>query len=453
MRARADLLRSRGLTPPLPTTQTPRARAPRRERLSLARRAVAHLALFGLVLLVLAGELGGAWSALAAADPQPVAQVGEAAPIGVQPVSLYQIPLSLAPVELARAGPAPLAPALQRPSEAVSSFRAYHALEEGETLGAIAERYGVSLEALVWTNRLGEGDALMLGQVLRIPRVAGVAHTVRKGETVADLAAHFGVGPEAILTFAPNGLGADGLLQPGAELFIPGGSVPTSSDWLSRIGGPAALAGRGPEPAGIVRETQTNLRTGPSTEHPRVAQLAAGRQVALRARHDDWLQVELGSERGWIRQDMLTVAADVVGALPETTDFPAPPPRWVWPARGAISSPFGPRWGAFHNGLDIANRAWTPIVAARAGVVEEAGWCSGYGYCVKLRHEGGVETIYGHLIARPVVARGDEVAAGELIGNMGSTYDRAGGGYSTGVHLHFTLLLNGRAVDPLRFLP
>jgi murein DD-endopeptidase MepM/ murein hydrolase activator NlpD len=45
------------------------------------------------------------------------------------------------------------------------------------------------------------------------------------------------------------------------------------------------------------------------------------------------------------------------------------------------------------------------------------------------------------------------VRAGQLIGHMGSTYDRAGGGYSTGVHLHFTILVNGRAVNPLRYLP
>ncbi|MFQ3661657.1 MAG: M23 family metallopeptidase, partial [Chloroflexaceae bacterium] len=50
-------------------------------------------------------------------------------------------------------------------------------------------------------------------------------------------------------------------------------------------------------------------------------------------------------------------------------------------------------------------------------------------------------------------AVGEEVSAGQLLGHMGSTYDRRGGGYSTGVHLHFTVLINGRAMNPLRFLP
>ena len=108
---------------------------------------------------------------------------------------------------------------------------------------------------------------------------------------------------------------------------------------------------------------------------------------------------------------------------------------------------------SFHNGLDIANRKGTPIRAARAGVVIEAGWCSGYGYCVKIRHSGGFSTIYGHLKSQPVVSVGDEVAAGEVIGGMGMTFDRKGGGAVTGVHLHFTVMLNGKAVSPLKYLP
>jgi murein DD-endopeptidase MepM/ murein hydrolase activator NlpD len=48
---------------------------------------------------------------------------------------------------------------------------------------------------------------------------------------------------------------------------------------------------------------------------------------------------------------------------------------------------------------------------------------------------------------------GDSVSAGDVIGSMGSTYDASGGGYSTGVHLHFTLKINGKAVNPMKFLP
>jgi murein DD-endopeptidase MepM/ murein hydrolase activator NlpD len=107
----------------------------------------------------------------------------------------------------------------------------------------------------------------------------------------------------------------------------------------------------------------------------------------------------------------------------------------------------------FHDGLDIANKAGTKVYAARAGTVSEAGWCSGFGYCVKIDHGDGVTTIYGHLLKRPPVRRGEAVSAGDMIGLMGSTYDASGGGYSTGVHLHFTIKVNGKAVNPLKFLP
>jgi murein DD-endopeptidase MepM/ murein hydrolase activator NlpD len=118
-----------------------------------------------------------------------------------------------------------------------------------------------------------------------------------------------------------------------------------------------------------------------------------------------------------------------------------------------MTSGFGWRWGNLHNGLDIANAKWTSITAAREGTVIEAGWCSGYGFCVRIIHGDGFVTEYGHMAARPNVRVGQRVVAGTRIGAMGSTYDRAGGGYSTGVHLHFTVKRYGRAINPLRYLP
>jgi murein DD-endopeptidase MepM/ murein hydrolase activator NlpD len=427
-----------------------------------------HISLAALVVLILIGELFGLVSPLPEATSSPAApgsSVPSTAPVSdcsLQVASgsdgalapcpdVSQMALVLAPMQNLPGEPAE--PILQRPLAIADAFQSYHILAADETLSDLALRYELPVETLVWANNLDRGDALMAGQMLRIPRAPGLSHTVAAGETLEQLAARFAVAPEAIATYEPNQIGDDLRLRPGVELFVPGGVRPLEADWLAALGGLEGLAGWGIEPAGIVRAEQTNLRSGPSTEHPRVAQLGAGRQPALRARHGDWLLVALGATRGWVRQDLLDLSAVDLATLPETNDFPPPPPRWVWPARGTLTSRFGPRWGAFHNGIDIANRAWAPIVAARAGQVYEAGWCSGYGYCVKMRHGGGVETIYGHLITRPVVRAGDQVAAGELIGNMGSTYDRAGGGYSTGVHLHFTITVNGRAVDPLRFLP
>lgn len=413
-------------------------------------RLLQHIVLIGLVLGVLLSER----SLSAVARPEAGA-VRPALELLDQ-----RVPLALAPLPLRALADGPadveaVAPQLREPIVPLDFFRTAHVLREGETLGALAAQYQISLETLIWVNRLERGDALISGQILRIPRTSGVIHRAAAGETLATIAAVYAVQPEVILGFAPNRLDGSALaaLPADAEIYIPGGTRPLPESFLAAYGGLDGLADRGPVLAGVVLADETNLRDGPSTEHQRLGQLGAGRQVELLARYNDWLYVGLGEQRGWLRSDLVQADPAIVARLAEKTDFPPPPPRWVWPARGTITSRFGPRWGGFHNGLDIANRAWTPIVAARSGVVREAGWCRGYGYCVKLRHAGGVETIYGHLIAQPVVAAGDAVTAGQLIGHMGSTFDRAGGGYSTGVHLHFTVIIGGRAVDPLNVLP
>lgn len=421
----------------------------------LARR---HGWLIVLVLLVTFGDAGARWSAwLTAAGPEADAALGLQR---VQPLSQpgdLAVARSSGDAEAARsvlqaAKADPLEPAPSVPQRLQDAFREPHLLAPGETLGALAQQYGVSLAALVWSNGLERGDALVVGLPLRIPRISGVPYTVMAGEDVALVAGRFGVAPEAIRTFEPNHLQDGRALAEGEEIFVPGAD-PALPEALLGQGGLEGLAARGPEPAGLVREDETNLREGPGTDYGRVVQLDRGRRVVLWARHGDWLKVAIADAVGWIRADLLQIEAGLVAALPETDDFPPPPPRWVWPTWGALTSRFGPRWGSFHNGIDIANRAWTPIVAARSGRVIESGWCSGYGYCVKISHGGGVQTIYGHLITQPNVAAGEDVVAGQRIGAMGSTYDRAGGGYSTGVHLHFTLQVNGRAVNPLTVLP
>ena len=468
--ARADLDRARGY--PVPSARLPQRQyagwsLPWRTALTTPDqlRLLSHACLTTLVVLILITELLGGRSepSVVALEQPPLAISSAQQPAGdceseggeQDRSCIGTIPVVQASeLELAQSSaPEPIAPTLQQPLELVAAFQAYHPLAAGETLGDVALRYEVPIETLVWANDLDRGDALMAGQLLRIPRLPGVPYKVVAGETIDQLALRFGVAPEAITTFAPNRIDDAQRLRTGQEIFIPGGTRPIASDWLEFLGGVDRLVSLTSEPAGVVRSMQTNLRLGPSIEHPRLIQLDAGRRLALRARHNDWVLVALGATRGWVRQDLLDIVAAEVAALPESNDFPPPPPRWVWPSRGVLTSRYGPRWGGFHNGIDIASSAWTPIVAARTGQVREAGWCSGYGYCVKLSHGGGVETIYGHLITTPVVRAGQQVTVGELIGHMGSTYDRSGGGYSTGVHLHFTILVNGRAVDPLRFLP
>lgn len=121
-------------------------------------------------------------------------------------------------------------------------------------------------------------------------------------------------------------------------------------------------------------------------------------------------------------------------------------PLFVVPAEGSLTSGFGARWGTTHYGIDIANSIGTPILAAADGVVVEAGSASGFGLWVRIQHEDGTITVYGH-VNEYLVEEGQEVRAGDEIAEMGNR------GYSTGPHLHFEVwLAGGEKTDPLSWL-
>ena len=118
----------------------------------------------------------------------------------------------------------------------------------------------------------------------------------------------------------------------------------------------------------------------------------------------------------------------------------------IWPVSGPITSPFGPRWGGFHPGIDIGIPEGTPIHAAAAGTVIWCGWESGYGNLVVIDHHNGIATAYAHQ-SRIGVSCGANVGQGDVIGYSGCT------GFCTGPHLHFEVRVNGNPVDPLGYLP
>jgi murein DD-endopeptidase MepM/ murein hydrolase activator NlpD len=118
---------------------------------------------------------------------------------------------------------------------------------------------------------------------------------------------------------------------------------------------------------------------------------------------------------------------------------------FLWPADGILSSPFGPRAGGFHPGIDIGSLRDLTVRAASSGRVAGVGALlgyEGYGYVVVLDIGGGLTTIYAHL-TRALACTGTVVSRGETIGIAGCT------GWCTGTHLHFELRDQGRAVDPM----
>lgn len=126
-------------------------------------------------------------------------------------------------------------------------------------------------------------------------------------------------------------------------------------------------------------------------------------------------------------------------------------PQFAPANRNMISSGFGyrrdpfNRSAAMHSGLDFRGKTGTPIFAAAKGRVTFVGWKGGYGKTVEITHGNGLTTRYAHM-SRFNAKVGDVVTGGKTIGAIGST------GRSTGPHLHFEVRINGRAVNPRKFL-
>jgi murein DD-endopeptidase MepM/ murein hydrolase activator NlpD len=176
----------------------------------------------------------------------------------------------------------------------------------------------------------------------------------------------------------------------------------------------------------------------------RTEQLATARRkqhatlMRVRKQQDD-----LEGDLSEISQKIAEQLAQQTGALP------AGPIRggsgmFIWPVNGPVVSGFGPRWGSFHEGIDIAVPTGTPIRAAASGSVSIAGVEGGYGNYTCITHSGGLSTCYAH--QERILVSGGQVAQGQIIGLVGCT------GHCFGPHLHFEVRVNGQAVDPLGYL-
>lgn len=117
--------------------------------------------------------------------------------------------------------------------------------------------------------------------------------------------------------------------------------------------------------------------------------------------------------------------------------------EFCFPMRNVITSPYGwrERWNRPHRGVDILLRTGDPVRVCFPGVVRIARMMGGYGNCVVVRHENGLETLYGHM-SKILVKPRQIVKAGDVIGLGGST------GRSTGPHLHFEVRFQYEPFDP-----
>lgn len=379
-----------------------------------------------------------------------------------------------------------------------------YTVESGDTLGAIAARFGVSVDALVAFNQLDSPDVLAVGQVLLVPDAASgeaaslalvptVAVPSQPGETLIDVAQRLDQDIQLLVQL--NQLGAYDRLYPGQPVKLPRAAAPGA---LLRFGSvlgvdvPASLAqGR----TGRVRVTASRplsltatwnglplaftpiaegaddqfalvptpalLAPGP---YPLVISYTASSGLDL-AR--TW-EIAVG-DGGYESQD--------IALSPETSQLLAPelvqaelervaalwsqvaPGLW-W--RGAFlrpidaqyqtSSPFGTRRSynagpvsSYHAGQDFAAPEGAVVTAPASGIVVLAAPLDVRGTAVLIDHGRGIFTGYWHL-SELQVAEGQTVNAGDLLGLVGST------GLSTGAHLHWELRINSVAVDPMQFI-
>jgi len=173
-------------------------------------------------------------------------------------------------------------------------------------------------------------------------------------------------------------------------------------------------------------------------------QTAQPNRQVLVASHGD----VVGSPRYASRQEVggAVIVTFVATPPPQVNSAKSALPTGL-PISGRLSSSYGyrvhPVLGGvrWHNGIDLAAPAGTPIQATSDGRVERAGWNGGFGLMVELDDGDGTETLYGHM-SRLAVAKGETVEKGDVLGYVGST------GLSSGPHLHYEIRRNGRSIDP-----
>ncbi len=221
-------------------------------------------------------------------------------------------------------------------------------------------------------------------------------------------------------------------------------AAPTESQ--GAVGGQAAAAPPAPTPA-VRTLSSRGARPAMGLVDANVAQIAAlEASLPPRITHLNDLIAEANKRLERIDPEKRTTKEQLEREL---RLLAAAPHGWPLDGEVQITSDFGYRVlegvREFHEGVDL--NAWygTPVKATKDGVVTFAGWRGGLGWTVEVKHEEGFVTVYGHN-SRLLVKKGAEVKAGDVIARSGST------GRSTGPHVHYEIRLNGKPVDPTKYI-
>ncbi len=252
-------------------------------------------------------------------------------------------------------------------------------------------------------------------------RTSIIYYTIQSGDSVSTIADEFGISVNTILW--ENNLSSYSLIRPGKQLAI----LPTSgiTHKVSRGENLSFVASQYNIDADKIAEANNlgenkNLSVGQKLIIPGGSKLRYAAQTST-------------------RYTGISAIKDLVAPSGAT---PVAGNKMNWPTVGHRITQY---YSWRHHGLDIANKIGTPLYAADAGTVTTAGWGTGYGNTIVINHGGGKTTRYAHL-SKFYVKKGQKVGKGETIGAMGST------GWSTGSHLHFEVVINGRKYNPLNYI-
>ncbi len=253
------------------------------------------------------------------------------------------------------------------------------------------------------------------------PRDKIIYYTVKPGDTVSTIAQKFEISVNTILW--ENNLSAYSIIRPGDKLAILPFSGVTHTikrgDTLNKIAKKYNISEE--------KILQANKIDDPS-------HLKIGEKLLIPGGTKQ--RYAIASYRSY---SGISAIRNIVKA---PSSKPVAGNKMNWPTVGHRITQY---YSWRHHGLDIANKIGTPIYAADAGIVEKAGWSRGYGYNIVINHGGGKKTRYAHL-SKFYVKKGQRVSKGETIGAMGST------GWSTGPHLHFEVIINGKRYNPLNYI-
>lgn len=255
---------------------------------------------------------------------------------------------------------------------------------------------------------------------IKRPRQKIITYTVKPGDSISTIAANFNIKVSTILW--ENNLNSYSIIKPGDKLAI----LP--------VDGIIHKVRRGENLSKIAKkyniEEENIIEQNKLTDS---SKLTVGQKLII----------PNGKKTSYARSKPkrysgINVIKDLVrsaNASPITGN------KMNWPTvRHRITQYYSWR----HRAIDIADKIGTPIYAADAGIVERAGWGRGYGLHIVINHGGGRKTRYGHA-SKLYVKKGDKVSKGEIIAAMGST------GWSTGPHVHFEVIINGKRLNPLNY--